>query len=359
MQYLYVVLPLIVMVAIILITKKVTFKQVINAIFFGLLSSILVLVVGSVFHLDNLSAGMLEVSFAVTLLQAAIPEELAKFICIKSANSKTKTTIFINSILVAISFAVLENVFYMWAKGYTLGLSRTLAPGHFIFELAMAIFLILALNSKGIKKITFTLLALVVPILLHASFNAFNIDSNIMMIVGGISYLFAIIYIITLPKENAPVKKYPLKVVGCIAVVLLTIILLVTSPSVYNMNKDVFIKENNITMNVMSIETIEEESNAVSLYKYKYKIKMKIENNDKIKDYEIGYINFRLVNEKDDKKRLIYINDENDNELDEAIIKAGETKNVYLYFGVNELNYSYLKYNTSLVDSSTYTFILK
>ena len=48
MQYLYVILPLLLMVSVILITRKVSFKQIINSIFWGMISTIIVIVFSSI-----------------------------------------------------------------------------------------------------------------------------------------------------------------------------------------------------------------------------------------------------------------------------------------------------------------------
>ena len=244
----------------------------------------------------------------------------------------------------------------MYSKGYTLGLTRTLAPGHFIFQIVMAILLIRALNSKGIKKTFLTILSLLIPMLLHACFNTFNINNAIIMIIiGGISYLFAIIYIIKLPKEITAVKKYPFKLISCILITLLTFYIYSSNTS-YSMNKDVYIKEDNITINVMNVEKIKKIESYDS---NKYKIKVKLTNNNDNKSFKVFLMDFKLTNDTNNQKYALYASDENDNELDDITIEAGETRTLYFYVLVDDFKYNYFNYRTNELNPSTYTFTIK
>lgn len=350
MQYLYVILPLLVMSLIPIVTGKVSYKQVINSIFYGLLASIVVMLVLSFFHLGAGSESLIFV-----FLTAALPEELAKFLCIKAANSKSETSIFINTILVAITFAVFENVLYMYAKGLTVGISRTLAPGHFIFDIFMALFLILALKSKGAKKGIFISLSLVIPMILHTCFNFFDIKNEILMVIGIIAYIFSIIYMITLPKEKVKVKALPFKEVVCAIITLITLVLIFNGGTINSLNKDIYIKDDNITMNVMNIEKINKKD---KFDDNKYRVKVKITNSNK-DDFNILLWNLIISNDMNKNTRALFAYDENNEELNTITIKPDETKTIYIDFSVDEFNYEYFIYHTHKVDYTPYTFNIK
>ena len=147
-------------------------------------------------------------------LQAGCNEELAKFLSIKISKPKTPYKILVNSIIISLILSNLENYAYIYKYSTLMGVFRLLLPGHTLFQLVMAIFMIKAMeyknNNKNRKSKLFTFFALIIPMFLHAIFDTalagvfeYNINIPLTIIFGICSYItiFAVIIYIK--------RKYP------------------------------------------------------------------------------------------------------------------------------------------------------
>ena len=107
----------------------------------------------------------------------------------------------INAILIGITFACIENIMYIISYGSNLGLTRMLQPGHLFFQLVMAHMLIKSLDKNYSKKILYSIFALILPMLCHAAFNAFNtieILSYIFYAIAVLTYIYTFYLILKL-----------------------------------------------------------------------------------------------------------------------------------------------------------------
>ncbi len=128
------------------------------------------------------NAGFLEL-FLMTFLGVALVEEFSKWLMIVVVGYKSKEfdqlyDIIVYSVFVALGFAMLENIFYVFSSdnGMVLGFSRAIlsVPGHVGFGIFMGVFLGFAkINEEENKLMSFLymILAILVPTLLHTVYN--------------------------------------------------------------------------------------------------------------------------------------------------------------------------------------------
>ena len=144
-------------------------------------------------------------SIRTAFFGAAIPEEGAKLLLLwlllrKNPYFDEYVDGMVYAVCVGMGFAALENVGYMlgnYEEWNTVGLMRGLisVPAHFFFAIAMGYFYSLAqFGDKG-RRITFWILALAVPVLLHGGFDALLMASE----VGGgagacLAFFFALFF---------------------------------------------------------------------------------------------------------------------------------------------------------------------
>lgn len=369
MNLFYAIIPLLIVI-IPLIARRVTFKKIINGIFYGVLSALVasileVVLVKSIFHVSNyydVVQGVSISAFILALLFAAIPEELSKFLCIKFAKTDTKFNIFMNSMLVCATFACVENYLYYVQQGIQLGLTRLLHPGHMFFGLFMALFLIKSLSSN---KKTYVVLAIAIPSLLHATFNTF-VDTESMAylfyIIGIITYIVIFVLLFKIPKEVQDESKGKFFILKLIVLILTFILMLILASSSNNsygieVNEKTLIKQNQIEITVHGYEKENISDYIVSSYNGDYiKVKVTI-NNLSENDFSVNVFDMNIVdslNKNSEMPSLIY--------KDDALsdVKANESKTGYLYFVDDGKDYTYLIYSpSSSGQTDSYTFKLK
>lgn len=363
---LYAALPLLITI-IILKVKKIQTKDIINSIFWGIVSVILVTIISSIiFSTPNvgllLSGG--DVSFAyfiLILLKTALPEELSKFLCIKHIAKKEKNSIFINSILIGLTFACVENFIYISSFGVRVGLTRMLHPGHLLFQILMSIILIKSLNKSKNTKILFNIFAIIIPAVCHSIFNTFNeinIMSYIFYAIGIITYIFTFICLIKLTNDSKEENKIKFVVPKIIVIIftLISLLVLISPKSNINLNEVQIIDEDKIEMKVISSEKTE-ITDDIDIINGKYiKVKIEIKNNSNIV-YELDEMDFKITDEldKNNSNASYFIDDEQLNQ-----IMPGETKVGYIHFKDEGYKYAYLIYVTGEIGNTvTYDFKIK
>jgi RsiW-degrading membrane proteinase PrsW (M82 family) len=121
--------------------------------------------------------------FFLTFFEVALIEEFSKWLMIVLIGYKSKEfdqlyDIIVYSVFVALGFAMLENMFYVFSSdnGMMLGFSRAIlsVPGHVCFGIFMGVFLGFAKTHDSDNKITsflYMILAVLVPTLLHTVYN--------------------------------------------------------------------------------------------------------------------------------------------------------------------------------------------
>lgn len=363
----YSIIPLLLMIGL-LIIKKVKFQKIINGLFWGIISVIFAVLIGTtILPILGFSTntGMLITgdgsfsAFMIFLISAALPEEISKLISIKFGSKKEKNSILINAILVGITFACIENIMYIIGYGSNLGLTRMLQPGHLFFQLVMAHMLIKSINKKGLNQILFNVLAVILPVLCHAAFNTFNTINTIAYIfyaIGVLTYVYTF-YLILKLKIDKNEYKTKFLVLKIIAILLSIFILLIMYPQNKDntLNKTQIIEEDNIELKVISSEKVEITDDNFLSGKY-IKVKVELKNNN-TNTYMLDTYKIRIVDNlnKNDSYLSTFGVDQNITDLE-----ANEIEQGYLYFEDEGYNYTYLIYTAGeFGNTQPYNFVIK
>lgn len=359
----YSIIPLLIIIGLLLL-KKVNFKEIVNGIFWGIISVLLTIIVGKIilpifgFSSSIINNDISLFAFFINFFIGALPEELSKLISIKFSSEKEKDSIYINSILVGMTFKCIENILYNDTFGASLSLIRVLHAGHLLYQILMALFLIKALNSNGIKKIIYNILAIALPVLCHNIYNTFNsidIVSYVFYAIGILTYIFTLYIILKISYDNKEkkVRLFGLKLV----VIILTILFIMIIHSQNNnsaLNEIQNIQEDNIELKVLSSEKVEINDYFASGNYIKVKVELK--NNNDV-SYITDMYHFRIVDNLNKHNSYLSIYDFEDGLYE---IDAGEKVIGYLYFEDEGYNYTYLIYTAGeFGNKQTYNFNIK
>ena len=293
----------------------------------------------------SIESGIL--AFAYIFFIAGFVEEISKRIAIKISKPKTPYKILINSIFVALIFAVLENYGYIYTRSSMLvGIKRALMPFHVIYQIIMALFMIKAYEKKKdghkIYSKLLKLLSFIVPMLLHTMHNyllrdvgGININLLIAVVIGIFAY--SIIFTSTLwvrkkYPENEENEKKKLNIKKLIFIVIVIAFWIfafseaVKDPYTSNINEALTVEEKNIEITANSIEEIEITDSY--FYNGTYvKVHLEIKNNGSEK-VELLKFYFNLLKNDESIDVASYVADDIIN-LD---IPSGGTSSGYLYF---------------------------
>ena len=118
------------------------------------------------------------------------------------AKIKNSYDIVTYSIFASIGFLTFENiVYYIIPYGLNAAISRifTSIPSHICFAIIMGYFLEKIIKTKGLKRILYSVLGLIIPIFIHAYYNSFlygskysnyfNINYSIIVLISIILYI--------------------------------------------------------------------------------------------------------------------------------------------------------------------------
>lgn len=193
-------------------------KKLAAAFLAGIASLILTLIVTSVFSVEAKSWGMGPIidGLGEAFLEAAIPEEVCKFICLyfviwKSKEFDEYLDGVIYAAFVGMGFATVENIFYVLDNGIGNAILRafTSVPGHFCDAVIMGYFFSLAKFDKSHRVINLCK-ALFFAILAHGIY-----DGLIMVCAGmgdsGGEILFALALVVAFIIFNIKLWKYSIK----------------------------------------------------------------------------------------------------------------------------------------------------
>ena len=163
--------------------KILLFKLFVSGFFAAVLVFLFNLIISKFFPhlLVGNSASFIKLFF-MTFVEVALVEELSKWIMIRFVGYRSKEfdqlyDIIVYSVFVALGFAMIENMFYVFlsADGMVIGLSRAVlsVPGHVCFGIFMGVFLGFARINEENKKFNriYMFLALIIPTLLHTVYN--------------------------------------------------------------------------------------------------------------------------------------------------------------------------------------------
>ena len=186
----------------------------------GCLSTVLSLVmsiplgtISGIFQGDFLS------SIHQSFLEAAIPEELAKFgilyfLIWKSRELDHSYDGIVYSVFVSLGFAIIENILYVLEGGFTVAIVRAIfsVPGHGLFGVMMGYYFSLARFHEGGKRREFLIKSLAIPILFHGAYDFLlfymGASSENILLVGFLLILFAGVIILLWRKGLAKVKHH-------------------------------------------------------------------------------------------------------------------------------------------------------
>ena len=179
---------------------------------FGVLSALSALVLGVVLdYIGLIGDHALTVwdHLRVAVFEAAIPEELVKFLFLwlllrKNSYYDEYFDGIVYAGCVGLGFAGLENISYLlqnYEEWVSVGILRAIVsvPGHFMFGITMGFFYAKATFGDPSQKKKNLALAIIVPILLHAAFDATLMVSEIL---AGAMAAFYSLYIYLVEKSK-------------------------------------------------------------------------------------------------------------------------------------------------------------
>jgi len=374
------ILPLLI-ITICIKLRKQKINNLIDLVFFGILSAILALIIAtpigdtSLFQILKENKGL--PLFIYWLIVAGLIEEVTKYIALKSTKPKSKKEIFINMLYVSTIFTIYEDLGYIFTANFPLKLAvfRALTPMHLVFNLIMIFFLQKAFdhrknNNKG-KALGLEILAIMIPALLHgfydfilAQFNITINNQNPIMLVATtiICYASVIIAIFKFLKpENTEeieanteikpeIKKIFLsKIFKPFKLLFIAIsILLIFSirPSIYEMHEKIKLEQTNLELTVNSVK---EETDIFNSHNTIINVTLKNSNNE---DFNLFDLNCNLSDKKNERIKTFY------NTAKDNILKGNTTITTDLHFntaykkdyqlicGVSKLNKQKLKFET-------------
>lgn len=188
------------------ITRKDTYKEPFHLLIWTFIVGMLSAPCSTFFSSmvpETIEAGPFATALYTAFLQAAVPEELSKFLLLYAViwNNRHFDELFdgiVYASIIGLGFAALENILYVANYGTEVILSRGLlaVPGHFFFGVAMGFFFALAKFYPSNRPL-FLALTLLVPILLHGCYDgllmwAENLDSWFSTILTLAFYWFVI-----------------------------------------------------------------------------------------------------------------------------------------------------------------------
>jgi len=159
--------------------EKEPFSLLMKCFLGGILSAVISLCMSiPLGYLSPFFPGPILSSFHSSFLEAAIPEEIAKFIVLywfiwnhKEFNHYYDGIVY--AVFVSLGFALLENILYVYRGGMTVAMFRAVlsVPGHGFFAVSMGYFFSLARFKDVNERSRYLALALLVPILFHGGYD--------------------------------------------------------------------------------------------------------------------------------------------------------------------------------------------
>lgn len=189
-----------------------------RGVFYGVLSAVLVLVGHAIIPDSHALYPQYEGSvfgaMLMALYDAAIPEEAAKLLMLwlllrKNPHFDEHMDGIVYATCIGLGFAGLENIFYLASNFNNLvhvAVSRALfaVPGHFFFAVVMGYFYSLACftNAGRNQRISYMILAWVVPVILHAVYDGILMVSEVAQFGSGILFVFFLLFCNWLRKKG-------------------------------------------------------------------------------------------------------------------------------------------------------------
>jgi len=189
--------------------EKEPIGLLIKAFFAGVLSAVvtIVVVVLAMPYLPRFN-DLFSSSLVESFLEAAIPEELFKFLMLywviwRNKNFNEKFDGIVYAVFVSLGFACLENIFYVFENGVAVGLLRAVlsVPAHALFGIIMGFYLSLARFSPG-QKGSYIFKSLFFSMLAHGIFDFLlfygSKNAEVSLVVALLAFLLFFVFVIWL-----------------------------------------------------------------------------------------------------------------------------------------------------------------
>ena len=200
--------------------EKEPISLLIKCLLGGCLSDLLSLVMSILLGmLEGAFQGDFLSSFHQSFLEAAIPEEIGKFVILylliwKSKELNHSYDGIVYSVFVSLGFALIENIMYVLEGGFTVAIVRAIfsVPGHGLFGVIMGYYFSLARFHEGGKRREFLIKSLAIPILFHGAYDFLLFymgasTENILLVIF-LLILFAGLVILLWRKGLAKIKHH-------------------------------------------------------------------------------------------------------------------------------------------------------
>lgn len=156
--------------------KKISRKMLIKGIVMGIMSIIITVII-SIFINAQSHYGYnheLKINYFINVfVYAALVEEISKFLALKIYNPTKKNDYVIYSLIIGITFWLVENIVYgLGGDYYIQWKNRLIHPGHISYQVLMGILLyISSLHKSKSKRIISIVLSILLTTFIHALFN--------------------------------------------------------------------------------------------------------------------------------------------------------------------------------------------
>ena len=175
--------------------EKEPWQMLLKALVLGALAVIPTLLAErGLMALIDLFSGYLRV-FWNAFVVAAFTEELFKFLVLywliwKSPEFNEKFDGIVYAVFVSLGFAAVENILYVTRYGHDVGITRALTavPAHFLFGVSMGYFVGMA-RFFASKRKTMMRNALLVPILMHGTYDFIIMSQNLWLLLAFIPFV--------------------------------------------------------------------------------------------------------------------------------------------------------------------------
>lgn len=157
--------------------EKEPFSVLLKALFTGVIIVIPVLIVEKALGLFNSGAGVIGQAAWNSFVVAGLTEEGFKYLGFrmifwKNRNFNEEFDGIVYAVFISLGFAAVENMFYVFTGGYSVGILRALTavPAHAFFGIMMGYYFGIARFSKRNKNL-YLVLAFLMPYLSHAIYD--------------------------------------------------------------------------------------------------------------------------------------------------------------------------------------------
>ena len=329
------------------IKEKGDFKFFINSFFWAYMTVLLVAVITSILTVvfpTLASSGGIIKTFGYCLIFAGFTEEISKFICLKLSKPKSDKMIILNALLISTFFSIVEHYSFLGAvlSNDTI-IGRLITPGHVLYLLFPAWFMIIGKKFKHTRIMTF--IGLIIGMLVHTLYDF--MDKNIIInaifcVIGYAAIIFSLYKVSKMSnKEQEKEQDINQENVRKFFIIKLVIVILFSLFFIFAFNKGNNLKplnsyyhdsEENVDVMVTSIEEVDVTSLLGESNHY-IKVGVAIKNTS-ASNYLFNDSNFCIINKEDGSFKLPNILLETTDSIVNGELKPGEERKGYVYYKV-------------------------